>query len=149
MNGRLETIYVKRFKGGPMDTVPEVQLEAGQGLAGNSDRGGKRQVTLLEAEVWEAVMRAMSASLPPSTRRANLVLRGVPLPRGKGEGVPGRILRVGEARIRVLGPTTPCEQMEAALPGLEAALRPEWGGGVFGEVLDGGTIRVGDGVDWE
>jgi MOSC domain-containing protein YiiM len=39
--------------------------------------------------------------------------------------------------------------MEAALPGLEAALRPAWRGGVFGEVLTGGTIRAGDAVRWE
>jgi len=129
--------------------VAEARLDAGQGLAGNSDRGGKRQVTLLEAEVWEAVMQAMGAGLPPSTRRANLLLRGLALPRGKGEGAPGRILCLGEARLCILGPTTPCEQMEAALPGLEAALRPGWRGGVFGEVLTGGTIRTGDAVRWE
>jgi hypothetical protein len=83
MASSLDTIWVKRFKGGPMDPVVEAQLDAGLGLAGNSDRGGKRQVTLLEAEVWEAVMVELSARRPPSTRRANLLLRDLALPRGK------------------------------------------------------------------
>jgi MOSC domain-containing protein YiiM len=47
------------------------------------------------------------------------------------------------------GETTPCERMEEALPGLRAALRPDWGGGVFAQVLRGGAIRVGDRVAWE
>lgn len=146
----LDAIWVKRFKGGPMDAVPEARLDAGQGIAGNADRGGKRQVTLLEAEVWDDVMRALSADLPPSTRRANLVVRGLPLPRSMKALAPaGKVLCVGRARIRILGPTTPCEQMEAAFPGLEEALRPEWRGGVFGEVLTGGAIRAGDAVGWE
>ena len=149
MAGALETIWIKRFKGGPMDPVAEAQLDAGQGLAGNADRGGKRQVTLLEAEAWEAAMRELSATLPPSTRRANLLLRGLALPRDEGEGAPGRILCVGEARLRLLGPTTPCNLMEQFLPGLEAALRPQWRGGVFGEVVTGGTIHPGDAVRWE
>jgi MOSC domain-containing protein YiiM len=36
--------------------------------------------------------------------------------------------------------------MEAAATGLERGLSEPWGGGVFGEVLDDGDIRVGDEV---
>jgi hypothetical protein len=32
---------------------------------------------------------------------------------------------------------------------LQAAMRPHWGGGAFGEVVEGGTISVGDVVAWE
>jgi MOSC domain-containing protein YiiM len=28
-------------------------------------------------------------------------------------------------------------------------MRQRWGGGVYAEVLDGGTIAVGDAVTWE
>jgi MOSC domain-containing protein YiiM len=31
---------------------------------------------------------------------------------------------------------------------LRLALGPEWRGGAFGEILEGGTIRVGDAVRW-
>jgi len=39
--------------------------------------------------------------------------------------------------------------MEESLRGLQEALRPEWRGGAFGEVLDDGEIRVGDAISWE
>jgi hypothetical protein len=38
--------------------------------------------------------------------------------------------------------------MEEAHAGLQSALRPDWRGGVFGEVLDDGRIAVGDPVEW-
>jgi MOSC domain-containing protein YiiM len=39
--------------------------------------------------------------------------------------------------------------MDEALPGLRAAMGPAWGGGAFAEVLDDGTVSVGDTVTWE
>jgi len=38
--------------------------------------------------------------------------------------------------------------MDEAAPGLQAALRPDWRGGVFAQVMVGGVIRVGDSVRW-
>ena len=58
----------------------------------------------------------------------------------------GRVLRVAGHRIRIYGETRPCEQMEAAAAGLQEGLSEAWGGGVFGEVLDDGEIRIGDEV---
>jgi MOSC domain-containing protein YiiM len=137
--GRLEGIWIKRFRRGPMDPADSAELVAGRGIVGNANQGGKRQVTLIEREVWDALMRELGGSLPPSARRANLMLAGVPLADSRG-----RVLRVGECVIRIYGETKPCERMEEALPGLQALMRPAWRGGAFGEVLEGGTIRTGD-----
>jgi MOSC domain-containing protein YiiM len=142
--GRLEAIWLKRMRRGPMDAVGEARLVAGKGLVGNANQGGKRQVTLMEREVWDALMRETGSAAPPSTRRANLLVSGFPLARARG-----RVLRVGEVRLRVYGETKPCERMEESVPGLRSAMFPDWRGGAFAEVLDDGPIRVGDDIRWE
>jgi MOSC domain-containing protein YiiM len=144
MTGRLEAIWIKRAHRGPMDAVPQATLVAQRGLAGNADQGRRRQVTIIEHEVWDRLMRALGGTLPPSARRANLMVSGVSL-----AGQRDRVLRVGGRRIRLLGETRPCERMDEALPGLREAMRAEWGGGSFGEVLDDGPIAVGAEVAWE
>ncbi len=142
--GRLEAVWVKRMKRGPMDPVETAVLEAGRGLAGNANRGGRRQVTIISRERWDAICRTLGHPLDPSTRRANLMLSGIDLARSRG-----RVLAVGVARLRINGETRPCWQMEEAQAGLQAAMEPEWGGGAFAEVLTGGEVRVGDRVAWE
>ena len=142
--GELAAIWIKRVKRGKMDPVDAGTLVAGRGLVGNADQGRRRQVTLIEEEAWRTAMAELGAAADPSTRRANLMLRGIRLPHTRG-----RVLRIGACRLQVGGELTPCRLMDDALPGLQAALRPEWRGGVFAAVLDDGEIRVGDPVRWE
>lgn len=142
--GRLEAIWIKRMKRGPMDPASEAVLVAGKGIRGNANQRGKRQVTIIERERWDALMKELGADLSPSARRANLMVSGVPL-----AGMRGRVLRVGACRLRIYGETKPCERMDEALPGLQRAMRPDWGGGAFAEILDDGEIRVGDPVAFE
>lgn len=145
MSGRLDAIWIKRMKLGPMDRATSATLVAGRGLVGNANQGGRRQVTIIEREVWDAMMHALGGiAAPPSTRRANLMVRDCPLTKTRG-----RVLRIGTCRLRVLGETKPCERMEEAVPGLHAAMFPNWNGGAFAEVLDDGTIAVGDIVEWD
>ncbi len=141
--GRLEAIWIKRMKRGPMDFVEQAMVQSGQGLIGNANQGGKRQVTILEREIWAELMTEVDGALPPSARRANLLIRGLSLHRSAK-----RVLRIGSCRIRILGETRPCERMEEACPGLQTAMSRAWAGGAFGEVLDDGEILVGDPVCW-
>ena len=142
--GRLEAIWIKRMKRGPMDPATDAVLVEGKGIRGNANQRGKRQVTIIERERWEELMTQLDADLSPSARRANLMVSGVAL-----AGMRGRVLRVGACRVRIYGETKPCERMDEALPGLQQAMRPNWGGGAFGEIIEGGEIRVGDIVSFE
>ena len=127
-----------------MDPVRTVMLEPGLGLEGNANRGGRRQVTIITRERWDELMRDLGADLPPTARRANLMISGLDLQDSRG-----RILRIGPARLKINGETRPCEQMEEAHAGLQALMRDRWGGGAFAEVIEGGEILVGHPVAWE
>ena len=142
--GTLERIWLKRGKGGPMDAVDAAVLEVERGLRGNANRGGRRQVTIIGEARWAELMIALGAALPPSARRANLMVSGVNL-----ENSRGRVLRIGGTRLQINGEMRPCEQMEEAHAGLQALMCERWGGGAFAEVLHGGEIRVGDAIEWE
>jgi MOSC domain-containing protein YiiM len=144
MPGRLEAIWVKRSHRGPMDHVTTGRLVAGRGLVGNADQGRRRQVTVIEQEVWQRLMTHLNASISPAARRANLLVSGIGLAETRDW-----ILRVGRCRLRIGGETRPCERMDEALPELRTAMKEDWGGGVFAEVLDDGEIKVGDDVVWE
>jgi MOSC domain-containing protein YiiM len=141
--GRLEAIWIKRAHGGVMDASETAVLQARKGIVGNADWGGWRQVTIIERERWEAVTAGLGVTLDPAARRANLMVSGIDL-----ESSRDKTLRIGGVRIKLVNETAPCNRMEEAQPGLEDALRPRWGGGAFGYVVDDGEINVGDEVCW-
>lgn len=127
-----------------MDPAESAELVAGRGIAGNTDQGGHRQVTIMDGRVWAELMRRFGSELSPAVRRANLLVDGINL-----EETAGRIIRIGSCRIKIHGETKPCERLNEALPGLKEAMRENWYGGAFGEVLDDGRISIGDEVKWE
>ena len=143
-DGRVDGMWLKRSHRGPMDPVREIRVSPDDGIVGGVDRSRRRQITLIEREVWDRLMHDLGGNADPSARRANLMVSGIRLPHTRG-----RVLRVGEARLAIGGELTPCERMDEVLPGLRAAMLPDWGGGAFAQVLGDAMIRVGDTAEWE
>ncbi|MBX7223205.1 MAG: MOSC domain-containing protein [Blastocatellia bacterium] len=140
----LKAIWIKRMKLGPMDPFSEAELRIGEGIVGNANQGGRRQVTLIDEAAWANATETLPVVIAPFQRRANLMISGLSLFESRG-----RILSIGSCRIRINGETRPCERMDEVFRGLKQALEPNWGGGAYGEVLVGGVIRVGDLVSFD
>ncbi|MGH1362121.1 MAG: MOSC domain-containing protein [Calditrichia bacterium] len=142
--GKLEAIWIKRVRRGLMDSKPTAKLITNHGLEGNANQGGRRQVTLIEKEVWQAVMERLGAELDPSTRRANLMVSNFPLQDSRG-----KIVKIGNCLLEIMGETKPCNLMDESLMGLKDMLYANWGGGAFAKVLNDGEISVGDTIEWK
>jgi MOSC domain-containing protein YiiM len=142
MTGTVVAIWIKRAHRGVMDPVDEAEAIAGRGLAGNADRSRRRQVTIIDETAWNTAAAETGHDVDPSKRRANIMLRGIGLEQSRGKH-----LRIGTCLIRILGETTPCERMEEAQPGLRNALRTAWRAGVFGEIVEGGAVRISDAAE--
>ena len=140
---RLEQIWIKRVRRGPMDPAERARVVAGRGIVGNANQGGKRQVTIVSNKHWSEVTAPLGDVPDPRLRRANLLVSDIDF----NNDARGKILKIGDVRIRIYGETRPCEQMEDAVPGLKDAMSVPWGGGAFGEILDDGEIAVGDSVE--
>ena len=139
--GAVEAIYLRPGARVPVRSVPRAVARAGEGLEGDHAGGGRRQVTILSLEACSE----LGANLDPGVRRANVLVSGVDL-----RACLGRRLRLGTVEVEVFGETRPCELMDNdGRIGLDAALRKDWRGGVFGAVRTGGTLAVGDLVQAE
>jgi MOSC domain-containing protein YiiM len=100
---------------------------------------GNRQVTVISADAWRQVCGELGSEIPWTTRRANLLVDNLELPRQAGAEI-----RIGDVLLRVTGETDPCSRMEEQCAGLKAALQPDWRGGVCCRVLVGGDVAIGD-----
>ena len=140
--GTVEAIWLKPQHKRPMTPVGSAVLVTNRGIRGNANQNGRRQVTVITRERWREVEQRLGRPIDPALRRANLMVSGIEL-----AGTRGQLLRVGSALIEIWGETRPCKLMDESMPGLQDALRDNWGGGVFGVILEGGEVRVGDAVE--
>lgn len=144
-NGQLVGIARRSARLMPMEEVNSAIISVAAGLEGDHKgaRFPDRQVTVLSVEAWLlAADEAGKPALPWTSRRANLLVEGVCLPRAAGG-----VLRVGEVTLEVTGQTVPCKRMDDALPGLRKALHPDWRGGVTCRVREGGLVKLRDQVE--
>jgi MOSC domain-containing protein YiiM len=137
--GKLLDIALRARPREPMRRLAEASVSVEAGIAGDArGRTRGRQLVVLGREGWEAACDALGERLPWTTRRANLLVEGVPL-----ASTFGCRLRVGSVLLEITGECDPCHVMESARAGLRAALEPEWRAGVTCRVLEPGTLTPG------
>lgn len=147
MTGRIAGIARHAIPKGPMETIDHATVTLEGGIGGDF-RGAmkgkpyKRQVSLIEANDWDAAMAQVGHSIPWEQRRANLLVEDFDLPQ-----TPGTRIRIGaDVVLEITCETEPCERMEALADGLRAALTPDWRGGALTKVITPGGIAVGDSI---
>ena len=132
-------LWLRPVAGGPMQPRESLELKREGGVVGDHTFGGKRHVTLIFEDDWNAAVAELGREVDPSGRRANVLLSG-----GNGQRLVGRTIRLGGLRVEVQSITSPCAVMEQAAEGLAEALEPDGRAGVWVRLLDDGTLRPGD-----
>lgn len=146
--GQLTSIYIAEKAGAAMQPLDSAKLVAGVGIEGDRYATGRgyysnlpradRQVTLIEMETLEALARDHGVELLPHESRRNLATRGVPL-----NHLVGRRFRVGTVLLLGARLNVPCKYLE------QVTGKPVYAplinrSGLNCEILEGGTIRIGD-----
>lgn len=139
--GAILGIAVRHKARQPLREVAACRVAAGGGLDGDHVDSKRRGVTFISSTQWQQVTRELGADLPWHMRRANVLVDCDRL-----DHLIGQTIRVGEVTVLIHAETKPCAVMDEMHPGLQAVLRPDCRAGVYGEVLEGGAIAVGDAV---
>jgi len=144
--GVIEAIFVTPRGGTNMERVSEVEALADLGLEGDRYCAGagywsgidECQVTLIEAEDLDEIVKTTGIRVVNGEHRRNLVTRGIRL-----NELRGRRFQVGQARLEYDRPRPPCTYVESLTqPGMTRALGRR--GGICARVVASGLICVND-----
>ncbi len=150
-SGRVVGVYTTPAAGVPMVGHADVRAIAGVGLDGDryataagrfSDRGDRRDVTLIEREAIVGTRNEYDLELAEHETRRNLITEDVPL-----NHLVGKTFRVGDVVFRGIRLAEPCSYLAglAERPGISRALVHR--GGLRAEIVTDGVIGVGDTVE--
>jgi MOSC domain-containing protein YiiM len=148
--GSIVSINQSRKKGTPKSPTHEGMLVAGLGLQGDAHaKPGERQVSLLMVESINRQDRILTSKedteglhLAPGIYAENLTTEGIDL----SALAVGDELQVGEkVRLRVTRIGKECHTGCAIYRKVGDCIMPREG--VFCEVLEGGSVHVGDSID--
>lgn len=145
--GRVDVIVLRPARGVAACSVAEARAVAGTGLEGDRHHGGRRQVSLIQAEHLPVIAALQGLTfVDPVWLRRNLVVSGISVAAMKSPLAQRPLLfRVGEAVLEVIDDCAPCSRMEEALgTGGYNAMRDH--GGMVARIVEGGMIRVGDAI---
>lgn len=148
--GRVEAIFIAPQAGAPMRPLEEVRAIAGHGLEGDRyalgqgtfsiDGGRGNELTLIAGEVLDALALPDGRPLSGAEARRNVVTRGLDL-----NPLVGRRFRIGELELIGRRRCEPCAHLQRLTrPGVLRALVHR--GGLRADLLNTGTLRVGDAI---
>lgn len=143
-HGQLGWIGIRPGKREPLISVEAVEANTESGLVGDhfaGKRSKKRQVTLIQQEHLPLIASVLQReSVEPALLRRNLAVSGINL-----LALKNKPFRIGEVTFQGTGLCHPCSRMEEIFgPGGYHAVFGH--GGITAQIIQGGTIRLGDAV---
>ena len=136
--GQVIGLAVRTGVGAAMQELDSVKVVADGGVEGDVPAPTHRGMTLLSSRQWQEVVEEVGVNYPWHTRRANVLVDCDSL-----SHLMEQTIQIGDVVVQVTGETDPCSVMEAIHPRLKEALTPEMRGGVYGRILQGGSIAIG------
>jgi hypothetical protein len=146
--GVVEHIHIAPEAAAAVRSVMEIRAIAGVGLESDRytvgkgywspDRKVNRDLTLIEAEVVEEIVRTDDPALTPGDTRRNITTRGVRL-----NELVGLVFRIGSVLCEGTGLCEPCRYLES-VSGRRLLRGLVHRGGLRARLLSDGWIRVGD-----
>lgn len=144
-------IFIAAEEASPVVSLDEVRAVPGKGLEGDryyarasSDAGDhepNEEITLIASEGLERAEKKDGLVLEPGEHRRNIVTQGIDL-----NSLVGAELTIAGVRIRAMELNPPCRYL-AEMTGKPVVKSLIDDGGVRGEILTEGTIRVGDTIE--
>ena len=145
--GTVDAIYITATEAAPVQPVDSVRAITGRGLEGDRytappDRWAPSgtAISLIECEAIEAVAEEHGIDMSAGRSRRQVHTRGVRL-----NDLVGKEFTVGGIRCRGVELCEPCRHLESLTePGVIKALVHR--GGLRADILEGGSIAVGDAI---
>ena len=148
MTGIVDHIFLAVMEGGQPFPVASVQAHTGRGLEGDRNFTPPDRwiptgcaITLIEAEVIEAVGVEHGIDLAGGRSRRQVVTRGVRL-----NDLVGKQFQVGPVRCRGVELCEPCLDLQRMIGDPNTIKALVHRGGLRADILESGTIAVGDEV---
>lgn len=151
--GTVISIHIAPTGAAPMKSVTNAKAVAGRGLEGDryytklgtysNQAGSGRDVTLIEIEAINGLKRDYEVQLDSGQPRRNIVTLGVAL-----NHLVEQEFRIGDVVLRGTRLCEPCAHMEKLT--VKGAMRGlVHRGGLRAEIISGGSIRVGDTIQFQ
>lgn len=143
--GQIDWIGIRPVRKERLKVVTEINISTDEGLENDhySKKGGKRQITLIQAEHLQVVASILgnAEAISPLLTRRNIVVSGINL-----NALKNQQFQLGEdVVLEGTGYCHPCSRMETNLgAGGYNAMRGH--GGITAKVIKGGKIKIGSQV---
>ncbi|MCY4337105.1 MAG: MOSC domain-containing protein [Litoreibacter sp.] len=138
--GTVDWIGLRPERLAPLTQPDQAELTL-NGLTGDHHTGGgKRAVTLIQAEHLPVIAVLARTTVTPEQLRRNIVVSGINL-----TALRKVTLQIGSAQIKISGPCPPCSRMERTI-GMGGYNAMRGHGGWYAEVVTPGHVALHDAV---